>query len=113
MVLAEFSMYPTDKGASVSQYVAPIIDIIDKSGLSYTLTPMGTVIEGQWGDVMNVISACFKQLEPLSERIACQIKIDYRRGENSRMHSKIEKVAQLLGREVMHSTSPHNKTAQE
>jgi uncharacterized protein (TIGR00106 family) len=103
MVLAEFSMYPTDKGVSVSQYVAPLIGIVDKSGLSYSLTPMGTVIEGQWDEVMNVITTCFHHLEPLSDRIACQIKIDYRQGDNSRMKSKIQKVEQVLGREVKHS----------
>jgi uncharacterized protein YqgV (UPF0045/DUF77 family) len=44
-VLFEFAMFPTDKGESVSKYVSKIIDMIDKSGVDYKLTPMGTVIE--------------------------------------------------------------------
>ena len=40
-------MSPLDKGESLSQYVARSLDIIDKSGLPYQLTPMGTIIEGE------------------------------------------------------------------
>ena len=46
MVLLEFSMSPFAKGESLSPYVARSLDIIDKSGLPYQLTPMGTIIEG-------------------------------------------------------------------
>jgi uncharacterized protein YqgV (UPF0045/DUF77 family) len=33
MVLLEFSMAPAGKGESVSEYVARILDVIDKSGV--------------------------------------------------------------------------------
>ena len=45
MVLLEFSMSPFAKGESLSPYVARSLDIIDKSGLPYQLTPMGTSID--------------------------------------------------------------------
>ena len=98
MVLAEFSMYPTDKGESVSQYVSQIIDYIDKSGITYKLTPMGTILEGSWDQVFGVISGCFKILEPQSNRITTIIKVDYRKGDESRMKSKIEKIKLILQR---------------
>jgi len=103
MVLTEFSMYPTDKGESVSHYVSQIIDHIDKSGIIYQLTPMGTILEGSWDEVFGVISDCFKLLEPQSNRITTIIKVDYRKGEKSRITSKIEKVATILKREIKHS----------
>jgi uncharacterized protein YqgV (UPF0045/DUF77 family) len=34
-------MTPIGQGESVSKYVARCIDIVDKSGLDYKLTPMG------------------------------------------------------------------------
>ncbi|MBL8481409.1 MAG: thiamine-binding protein, partial [Rhodocyclaceae bacterium] len=46
MVLLEFSMTPSTREESKSPYVARIIDIIDRSGISYQLTPMGTILEG-------------------------------------------------------------------
>lgn len=103
MVLAEFSMYPTDKGESVSKYVSQIIDYIDKRGITYKLTPMGTILEGSWDEVFRVISECFKILEPQSHRITTIIKVDYRKGDESRMTSKVEKVKSLLKREIQHS----------
>lgn len=103
MVLAEFSMFPTDKGESVSKYVSQIIDLIDKSGIEYRLTPMGTVIEGTPEEVFGLIQACLKTLEPHCNRIYSNIKIDYRKGSDSRMRTKIAKVESLLNREIKHS----------
>lgn len=100
MVLVEFAMFPTDKGESVSKYVSQVIDHIDKSGLNYKLTPMGTILEGTWDEVFKVIGECFKILESQSNRIYSVIKVDYRRGTESRMQSKVEKVKEILQREV-------------
>lgn len=100
MVLLEFSMTPSTREESKSRYVARILDIIDKSGLPYQLTPMGTIIEGEWAAVMAVVGDCFQALEPDCPRISSQIKIDYRAGSNSRMKAKVEAVESLLGRKL-------------
>jgi len=39
--LIEFSMFPTEQTQSKSAFVARVLDIVDKSGLAYQLTPMG------------------------------------------------------------------------
>ena len=103
MVLAEFTIAPTGKGESLSKYVAPVIDIIDKSGITYLLTPMGTIIEGSWREVMAVIEQCFNHLQQNHNRIGLSVKLDYRKGNDSRMQSKISKVEALIGRTVHHS----------
>lgn len=100
MVLLEFSMSPLDKGESLSPYVARILKIIDGSGVPYKLNPMGTVLEGEWDEVMSVVTACFKELETDCKRISVAIKIDYRAGGPGRIDSKIEKVRSLTGRKL-------------
>ncbi len=100
MVLLEFSMSPMDKGASLSPYVARSLDIIDQSGLPYQLTPMGTIIEGEWDAVMAVVGACFAAMRTDCDRIGAQIKIDYRAGAGSRMRSKIDAVEARVGRKL-------------
>jgi len=100
MVLLEFSMTPSTQDESKSRYVARILDIIDKSGLPYQLTPMGTIIEGDWAVVMAVVTDCFEALQVDCPRISSQIKIDYRAGPTSRMKSKVETVETLLGRKL-------------
>lgn len=100
MVLLEFSILPLDKGESLSAYVARIIDIIDKSGVTYRLNPMGTVLEGDYDEVMNVVKDCFNELEKDCSRISLSIKIDFRKGEQSRINKKIERIESLLGRQI-------------
>ena len=100
MVLAEFSMFPTDKGESVSQYVSQVLKVIDESGLTYQLTPMGTILEGEWSEVMAVITACFEQLQAQCRRISTNLKVDYREGSQSRMHSKIDKLETILQKKL-------------
>lgn len=103
MVLAEFTISPTGEGESLSRFVAPVIDIIDRSGLNYQLTPMGTIVEGTWEEVMTLITDCFRQMQAECSRIGVSIKVDYRKGSETRMKSKIEKVESLIGRSVRQS----------
>ncbi len=98
MVLLEFSMSPFDKGDSLSQYVARSLDIIDKSGLPYQLTPMGTIVEGEWDEVMALVSACYRRMSQDCDRISTSIKIDYRAGKSGRLKSKIRSIESKLGR---------------
>ena len=100
MVLLEFAMSPFDKGESLSPYVARIINIIDKSGVSYRLTPMGTILEGEYKNVMKVVEDCFSEMQKDCNRISVNLKIDYRAGNESRLKSKIIKVETLLERKL-------------
>ena len=76
MTLVEFSMVPLDKGASFSSYVARLLSIIDESGLDYRLTAMGTIVEGEWDDIVGLLTRCFRELEKDSTRIALHAKFD-------------------------------------
>lgn len=98
MVLLEFAMSPHGQGESVSRYVARSLDIIDKSGLPYQLTPMGTIIEGEWHEVMAVVTACFEAMKADCARIGTHIKIDYRDAPGGRLKAKVESVQSKLGR---------------
>lgn len=99
-VLLEFSMSPIDKGESVSQYVSRSLDIIDKSGISYKINPMGTCIEGSWEEVMSVVAKCFERMKDDCNRISVSLKIDYRKGKTGRLDSKIKSIEDKLGRKI-------------
>ena len=100
MLLAEFSMWPMDKGESVGPYVARLLDIVDRSGLPYRLGPLGTCVEGEFDAVMNVIRQCHEALAKDCNRIACTIKMDYRKGHDNMLETKIESVERALGRKL-------------
>lgn len=103
MVLLEFSMSPLGKGESVGKYVSRSLDIIDKSGVDYRLNPMGTVLEGEWDEVMAVVKRCYERMKRDCNRISCSIKIDYRKGAKGRLTGKIASVERRLGRPVKKS----------
>ena len=100
MVLLEFSMTPLNKGESVSPYVARSLNIIDASGLDYRLHAMGTIIEGEIGQVLAVLQQCLEAMSADCDRITCTAKLDYRRGHQGRLDSKVKSVEEKLGREL-------------
>jgi uncharacterized protein YqgV (UPF0045/DUF77 family) len=61
---------------------------------------MGTIVEGQWDEVLSVVTACFKAMSQDCERIATSIKIDYRANARGRLQSKVESVQTKVGRKL-------------
>ena len=100
MVLLEFSMSPLGKGESVGKYVSRSLDIIDRSGVEYQLNPMGTVLEGEWNEVFNVVRRCFERMREDCSRISCTIKVDYRKNHRGRLVSKTASVEKRLTRKL-------------
>ena len=100
MVLLEFAMNPPDRGGGLSAHVARILDVFDRSGVPYQLTPMGTILEGSFDEVMKVVGDCFRALESDCERIGMNLKMDYRAGAASRLRSKVDAVEQKLERKL-------------
>jgi uncharacterized protein (TIGR00106 family) len=89
-----------DKGESLSKYVSRSLKIIDESGVPYRLNPMGTVLEGEFEEVMNVVKQCYETMRKDCKRITCGIKIDYREGKSGRLESKIAAIEKNLGKEM-------------
>lgn len=99
-MLAEFSVMPVGAGESVSQYVADCLRIVDMSGVDYRLNPMGTVLEGDYDQVMAVISECHKSVAASCTRVATTIRIDDRRGTTDMLRSKMESVEKKVGKRL-------------
>ncbi len=97
-MLAEFTIVPLDKGESLSEYVSKVLDLVDESGLEYRLTPMGTVVEGDWDDVIGLIKKCHMHMRKHSDRVSTSIKIDDRKGAVGRLDGKIKSVESKLGK---------------
>lgn len=99
-------MFPTSdecrEGSSVSKEVAKIIDVIDKSGVPYQLTPMGTIIEASsMKEALSIIELAYEQLEGC-ERVYSSLKFDIRKNTTNRLKTKIESVEKVLKRDIKH-----------
>jgi len=104
--LLEFSMFPTSsdgrEGSSVSKEVSKIIDAIDKSGIAYQLTPMGTIIEAKsMKEALSIIELAYEQVSHC-DRVYSSLKFDIRKECSNRLKTKIESVEKVLDRKINH-----------
>jgi uncharacterized protein (TIGR00106 family) len=95
-VLVDLSIFPLDKGDSLSAHVARALKIIRDSGLAFEIGAMGTSLEGEWDQVMGVVNNCFQELKKDCDRVYVALKIDYRKGPSGRIESKVRSVQEKL-----------------
>lgn len=96
-MMIEFSVVPLGKGASVSAVIARVLKIVMDSGVPYKANPMGTVIEGEWGELTGLIKKCHDEAMKDADRVVTSIKIDDYKGKGIRIEKKLESVEQKLG----------------
>lgn len=97
-VLTELSIFPIDKGISVSKYVSKAVDIIKNSGIPYKLTSMGTIIETKsTKEAFSIIEKTFEEMEKHSDRIYATIKIDLNKNKSNAMDEKIKSIESKIG----------------
>ncbi len=90
--ILSISMFPVDKGDSLSQYVSKISQIIHESGLSYVITPMATMIESDEIDpLLEIIKKGLETMQQFSNRIYVNMALDYRNSPHkNRLKQKVE-----------------------
>ncbi len=99
-MIAEFSIVPVGKGEELAGSVAKILDIVDRFGLPYQVTAMGTLVEGEWDDVFALIRECHAAMREQAGRVLTRISIDDRKNARNRLKGKVEDVEKALGREL-------------
>ncbi|MBC7220544.1 MTH1187 family thiamine-binding protein [Candidatus Bipolaricaulota bacterium] len=96
MIVCEFSIVPIGSGESLSSHVARCERIVRESGLPHRLTAMGTIVEGEWDEVLAVIRACHMAVRADVRRVSTLIRIDDREGPPGRLEQKVRSVEEKL-----------------
>ncbi len=98
-VLLNFAIFPTDKGGKgISEYVSKVLKMIDESGVSYKLNPMGTTIETDtMAEALEIVQKSYDILEPYADRIYSAITIDIRKDRKNGMQQKIASIEEKVG----------------
>jgi uncharacterized protein (TIGR00106 family) len=99
-MLAEFSIVPIGVGSSIGNKLAEVLKIVDASRLPYKVNPMGTVIEGEWDDVMKLVKKCHTTIIKTEERVVTSITIDDRPGKLNRIDEKVKSIERRLGKSL-------------
>ena len=99
-MLLELAIVPLARGPSLSADVADLIRTIDSSGLDYRLTPAGTVIEGDWDQLLDLAKRCHTEMRKKTKRVITFMKIDDYADRTGRLAGMIQSVEQKLGKPV-------------
>ncbi len=90
MIIAEFAIFPTSEGASVSKYVRRAIEEIEKSGLKYETGAMATTIEARnLDELFSLIKKVHEAIVEMGvKRIHIDLRIDHRLDKDTTIESK-------------------------
>lgn len=99
-MIVQFSVVPIGSGVSVSDRVAEAVRLVADSGLPYRVTPMGTIVEGTWAEVMRLVRRCHAAVMRHEERVITSITIDDRKGKKQRITMKVRSLERRLGRRL-------------
>jgi len=101
MAIAEVSIIPLGtKTPSVSKYLARAFRALrDEKNIKYELTSMGTIIEGDLGDILRIVRNMHEAaFGDGIMRVITTVNIDDRRDKTSNMRGKIESLLKELER---------------
>lgn len=98
MAVMEIKILPLGTSStSVSGYVAGAMRVVMESGLAHELTPMGTVVEGEAEELLELARRVHEApFEAGAQRVVTLIELDDRRDKPSTMRSKVASVEQRL-----------------
>ena len=94
-MIAEFSINPMDS-THISKDLAFLVEILEESGRSYRLGPMGTCVEGDWDQVMDVVRRCHLAMAGRHERVVTNIFIDDRKSHPHTLADMVKSVEEHL-----------------
>lgn len=97
-VLLDLSIFPVDRGTSLSRYVAPVVNMISASGYAYQLTSMGTQVETETlTEALALIDNAHNILaEQGCERVYATAKFDIRAHQGDRLSGKVASIQHQL-----------------
>lgn len=100
MAIAEVTVIPIGTATtSLSSYVAEMQRVLkQQEGISYELTSMSTIIEGELSMIWRAIEALHEA--PFlsgAQRVSTSVKIDDRRDRTSSSKQKLQSVQEKLG----------------
>ena len=89
---------PVGAGSSIGDQLAEVLRIVDASGMPYKVNPMGTVVEGEWDEVLALVRQCHGAVMKGGERVITTIAIDDRKHKPNRLEEKVRSIENRLGK---------------
>jgi uncharacterized protein (TIGR00106 family) len=99
-MIVELSVVPIGVGESLSSYVAKAVKVIEKSGLEYRITAMGTILKvNSFEELGKLVDEIIKSLRDDCPRVYIVVKAD-ERFRDVEIDYKVKSVEDKLGRSL-------------
>ena len=95
-MLVAFSVTPLGVGETVGEYVADAVRVVRDSGLPNRTDAMFTTIEGEWGEVMDVVKRATDAVAAQAPRVSLSLKADIRPGVTGALTGPVERLESHL-----------------
>jgi uncharacterized protein (TIGR00106 family) len=94
MIIAEFAIFPTSEGISVSKYVKQAVKVIEDSGLNHEIGGMATTIESpDLRTLFKVVEKAHKAIVDMgAKRIHIDLHVDHRLDRIASIESKLKAI---------------------
>ena len=97
-MIAQFTLIPLGtKTDSLSRSLAKAMRHVADSGLDYKAGPMGTAVEGDWYQIMNLINRARKTILREYPRVLISITLDDRKNAKGRITGKVKSLEKKMG----------------
>ena len=97
-VIVEFSIIPLGIGISISKFLAPALQKLDKKKVRHEITSMGTIFEAKSvGEAFDLVKAAHEAVfQKEIRRVVTTIKIDDRRDVEKTMDEKVQSLKKAM-----------------
>ncbi|MGE0708850.1 MAG: MTH1187 family thiamine-binding protein [Planctomycetota bacterium] len=110
-MLAEISIVPVGEGEHLAELLKDAIDEVRRSGLTYQVTAMGTLVEGDADEVWALLRRCHQAARRQRGRVLTELRLDDA-GDAvpPRLARSVEHVSELLGQPLRTSAQAPRST---
>jgi len=94
-MLAELRITPLASEAEFARQVAAVVDLLRQTRLHYQVHAMGTTLEGELDEILDLVRRCHGVLRKHSERILIELSIDDHAGREGELVRSLERLRAL------------------
>jgi uncharacterized protein (TIGR00106 family) len=98
MAIMEISVIPMGtETPSISEYVTEAVKVLEREGIKYELTAMGTIVEGELEKLLELATKMHRAvINKGALRVVTTIKLDDRRDKPLSIEGKVKSVREKL-----------------
>lgn len=99
-MLVELSIIPLGQGTHLSDQLAEIVKVIDASALPYQVTATGTIIEGDWEEVIDLVKRCHDTARRTSPHVFTTLRIEDEEGAIDKLRRNVTVIQTKVGHDA-------------